>query len=60
LCEANVNGVYPLTTLYDILEELASVAFETNQKGNYVIVLSSDTEVAASASKDPSVNQKSN
>uniref|UniRef100_M0ZK09 Uncharacterized protein n=1 Tax=Solanum tuberosum TaxID=4113 RepID=M0ZK09_SOLTU len=41
---------YPLTTLYDILEELVSAASETNEKGNSIIVLSSDIEAVASAS----------
>ncbi|KAH0661729.1 hypothetical protein KY284_026660 [Solanum tuberosum] len=45
---------YPLTTHYDIIEDLVTDAFEANEKENYVIVLSSDIEVVASASKDPS------
>ncbi|KAG5575544.1 hypothetical protein H5410_055678 [Solanum commersonii] len=49
---------YPLTTLYDILEELVSAASETNEKGNSIIVLSSDIEVVASASKDTLIKPK--
>ncbi|KAH0658099.1 hypothetical protein KY289_026847 [Solanum tuberosum] len=45
---------YPLTTHYDIIEDLVTDAFEANEKENYVIVLSSDIEVVASPSKDPS------
>lgn len=40
-------NTYPLTTLYDIREEL--------KKENCVIILSSDIKVAGSASKAPSV-----
>ncbi|KAG5599358.1 hypothetical protein H5410_030728 [Solanum commersonii] len=53
-------GTYLLTTHYDILEDLVTDAFEANEKENYVIVLSRDIEVVASASKDLSVNQKNN
>ncbi|KAF3680705.1 hypothetical protein FXO38_00798 [Capsicum annuum] len=53
---------YTLTIIYDILKELIFAISEANEKGNFVIVLSSDAEAEATAStsKVPSVNQEIN